>query len=149
MLKIKNVYKNPNKKSYLYWLTPKGFKRKTNLVYRFIKVTLENYDTYVSKLLTNIIELQNKKIKKIIILGDDSAIQIFQKISDPFNFEIVGVTNLNNKNSLRLNLRYIPLDKLTEVEFDKIILLTIHSQEELESSISDNKIEANKLYYLN
>lgn len=148
-VKIKNVYKNPNKKSYLYWLTPKGFKRKTNLVYRFIKVTLENYDTYVSKLLTNIIELQNKKIKKIIILGDDSAIQIFQKISDPFNFEIVGVTNLNNKNSLRLNLRYIPLDKLTEVEFDKIILLTIHSQEELESSISDNKIEANKLYYLN
>ena len=61
-LKCRNVYKNPNKLSYLYWLTPEGFKRKSRLVYRFIKITLENYDTYVSKLVSNIIELQNQKI---------------------------------------------------------------------------------------
>jgi len=148
-LKFKNVYSNPNKLSYLYWLTPEGFKRKSKLVYRFIKITLENYDTYTSKLIANITELKNQKVKKIIIIGDDTAIQIFQNIADPFNFEIIGITNLNKKNSSKSNLRFIPLEKLNEIEYDKIILLTIHSQEEIDKHISEKKIEEDKLYYLN
>ena len=44
LLKIKNFRNNKNKISYLYLLTPRGIKKKTNLTFLFMKRKMREYD---------------------------------------------------------------------------------------------------------
>jgi len=44
LVKIENFKKNPNKKNYLYILTPKGAKIYTNLALNFLKRKMREYD---------------------------------------------------------------------------------------------------------
>ena len=44
LVKIKNFEKNPNKKRYLYILTPRGVTQKTNLLINFMKRKMKEYD---------------------------------------------------------------------------------------------------------
>ena len=44
LVKIENFKKNPNKKNYLYILTPKGVKIYTNLALNFLKRKMREYD---------------------------------------------------------------------------------------------------------
>ena len=50
LLKIKNFKKNPNKLSYTYFLTPKGFSFKTRLTISFMKRKMKEYDELKSEL---------------------------------------------------------------------------------------------------
>ena len=44
LLKVKNFTKNPNKKGYIYVLTPKGLSEKTKLTLNFMKRKMKEYD---------------------------------------------------------------------------------------------------------
>lgn len=44
LVKINNIYKNPNKLRYIYVLTPKGIKIKTKLTLSFMKKKMKEYD---------------------------------------------------------------------------------------------------------
>ena len=44
LVKIHNFQKNPNKLVYVYLLTPKGIKEKTNLTLNFMKRKMSEYD---------------------------------------------------------------------------------------------------------
>ena len=44
LVKIGNFRKNPNKMSYLYFLTPKGVSIKANLTINFMKRKMKEYD---------------------------------------------------------------------------------------------------------
>tara|TARA_Y100000816_G_C26097386_1_gene580970 strand:- start:186 stop:494 length:309 start_codon:yes stop_codon:yes gene_type:complete len=44
LLKVKNFTKNPNKKGYIYVLTPKGISEKTKLTLNFMQRKMKEYD---------------------------------------------------------------------------------------------------------
>ena len=44
LIKIKNFKKNPNKINYMYILTPKGIKRKTELTINFMRKKIKEYE---------------------------------------------------------------------------------------------------------
>tara|TARA_B100000989_G_C19457764_1_gene434832 strand:- start:378 stop:677 length:300 start_codon:yes stop_codon:yes gene_type:complete len=44
LVKINNIYKNPNKLRYIYVLTPRGIKIKTKLTLSFMKKKMKEYD---------------------------------------------------------------------------------------------------------
>ena len=41
-IKVKNFQKNPKKTNYFYYLTPKGFAKKTNLAINYLKELVKN-----------------------------------------------------------------------------------------------------------
>ena len=43
-IKIKNFKKNPNKANYIYYLTPKGFSKKTKLTINFMERISKEYE---------------------------------------------------------------------------------------------------------
>ena len=57
LIKIKNFKKNPEKRNYLYILTPQGIKEKTVLTMNFMKRKLKEYDELKA-------EIQELKCKK-------------------------------------------------------------------------------------
>lgn len=63
-LKINNFQKNPNKSSYLYFLTPKGLSEKAILTVSFLKRKLDEYEALKAE-----IDLIQMKIKKSTTLG--------------------------------------------------------------------------------
>ena len=50
LVKIENFTKNPNKISYMYVLTPKGFSEKTDLTINFMKAKMKEYDELKAEL---------------------------------------------------------------------------------------------------
>ena len=44
LVKINNIYKNPNKLRYIYVLTPRGIKIKTKLTLSFMKKKMKEYE---------------------------------------------------------------------------------------------------------
>ena len=50
LVKIKNFKKNPNKKNYLYILTPKGVKIYTKLTINFMKRKMKEYEELKSEI---------------------------------------------------------------------------------------------------
>ena len=49
-VKFQRVVNNPDKRAYLYILTPAGLKAKSHLTYRFLKYTLDFYNQVEAKL---------------------------------------------------------------------------------------------------
>ena len=49
-IKIKNFRQNPNKINYLYVLTPKGIREKTELTVNFMKRKMQEYDELKNEL---------------------------------------------------------------------------------------------------
>tara|TARA_X000000950_G_C13907310_1_gene657479 strand:- start:2923 stop:3225 length:303 start_codon:yes stop_codon:yes gene_type:complete len=43
-IKVKNFQKNPNKMNYFYYLTPKGFTKKTNLAINYLNRISKEYE---------------------------------------------------------------------------------------------------------
>ena len=43
-IKVKNFQKNPKKTNYFYYLTPKGFSKKTNLAINYLKRISKEYE---------------------------------------------------------------------------------------------------------
>lgn len=43
-IKVKNFQKNPNKMNYFYYLTPKGFTKKTNLAIKYLERISKEYE---------------------------------------------------------------------------------------------------------
>ena len=67
LIKISNFKNNPDKKSYLYILTPDGIKEKTVLTINFMKRKMKEYD----ELKLEIEELKRMKDNKKLNLYDD------------------------------------------------------------------------------
>tara|TARA_A100001011_G_C14133997_1_gene766713 strand:- start:286 stop:621 length:336 start_codon:yes stop_codon:yes gene_type:complete len=57
LIKIKNFQKNPNKLNYIYLLTPKGIKAKTEITYKFMRRKMVEYEE---------LQKEYKKLKKNI-----------------------------------------------------------------------------------
>ena len=146
-LKCKNVYKNPNKLSYLYWLTPEGFSRKSKLIYKFVKVTLDNYDTYVNMLINNLQIIEKSRHSKILLYGSNNVIQIFEKISEAFEVDITGVINLDI-----INLNDAQYCKNFKLElnnnYDIIVILSNNSENQLDDIMDQFNLSKGKLYFL-
>ena len=53
LIKIKNFKKNPNKINYMYILTPKGIKRKTELTINFMRKKIKEYEELKKELKTS------------------------------------------------------------------------------------------------
>ena len=122
-VKFKYVYNNPNKRSYLYLLTPEGFARKTKLVYKFIKVTLENYNILETRMIDNCENIVKFNIKKVILSGTNNVIQIFERIAKSYDLEILGIINFDNRKKLISGHKIISKQDLKQINYDKIFLL--------------------------
>lgn len=68
IIKAKNFYKNKNKSSYAYYLTPKGVEDKAKTTYRFLKQKLSEHEE-----LKDVIEEIKKDAEKLRFSKDEAA----------------------------------------------------------------------------
>ena len=68
-VKFQRVVNNPDKRAYLYILTPAGLKAKSNLTYRFLKFALDFYNQVEVKLGRCLTAMAVAGTKRIVLWG--------------------------------------------------------------------------------
>ena len=90
-VKFQRAVNNPDKRTYLYILTPAGFKAKSYLTYRFLKYTLDFYTQVESKLKRSLRDMAKVGVRRVVLYGASEAAKIVLGLVEAYGIEVVGV----------------------------------------------------------
>jgi EPS-associated MarR family transcriptional regulator len=68
-VKLRNISKSPNKRRYLYILTPKGLAEKSRLTLRFAARTLREYSRTIAIIQESLSRLAGTGVRRIVLIG--------------------------------------------------------------------------------
>lgn len=68
-VKFQRALNNPDKRVYLYILTPAGLRAKSRLTYRFLKFTMGYYARVEDKLMECLADIGSTGVRRLVLLG--------------------------------------------------------------------------------
>jgi DNA-binding MarR family transcriptional regulator len=90
-VKFQRALKNPDKRSYLYILTPAGLMAKSELTYRFLRFSLGYYNRVEEKLRERLGEMGRRGVRRVVLCGASDAARIVLGLVQGNGIEVVGV----------------------------------------------------------
>jgi DNA-binding MarR family transcriptional regulator len=91
-VKFQRARHNPDKRAYLYILTPSGLKAKSQMTYHFMKFTLDFYGRMEEKLRRCLLDMAEADVKRVVLYGANDVARILFGLTDGL-VEIVGVVD--------------------------------------------------------
>jgi DNA-binding MarR family transcriptional regulator len=136
-VKFQRVVNNPDKRAYLYILTPAGFKAKSHLTYRFLKFTLDFYNQVEIKLRRCLCDMAATGVKKVVLCGASEAARIVLGLVDGNGIEVVGVVNSGFEDERFDGLLVLQGEDLGELQWDGLLITALEGIEEVEAQLRD------------
>jgi len=90
-VKFQRVMHNPDKRGYLYVLTPAGLKAKSKLTYSFLKFSLAFYNRVEDKLGRCLLEMKGAGVQRIVLYGVSEAVRVVVDQVNGQGLETVGI----------------------------------------------------------
>ena len=148
-VKFQRVVNNPDKRAYLYILTPAGFKAKSHLTYRFLKYTLDFYNQVEAKLKRGLRDMAAAGVKKVVLCGASEAARIVLGLVDEHGIEVIGVVDESLVEGERFNgLPALQNGDLGEVEWDGVLITALEGLEDLEAQLRDWGLPEDQIWRL-
>ena len=138
LVKVANFRKNPNKISYVYFLTPKGIETKSRLAVRFVIRKIREYDLIRERLTERLISIEDTGYSRVIFFGPHIIKEFINNLIEEKNLKIVlttGHTDLKD------------LGGVDPMSFD-IVLLFDDDPESISNFMEYTKIPREKLMTL-
>jgi len=136
-VKFRRVVNNPDKRAYLYILTPAGLKAKSNLTYRFLKYTLDFYNQVEIKLRQSLREMAKSGVKRIVLCGVSDAARIVLESVNRNGIEVVGVLDQGYANDKYAGLPVLQVEQLKQVAWDGLLITSLEELDEVEAQLRD------------
>jgi DNA-binding MarR family transcriptional regulator len=92
-VKFQRARNNPDKRAYLYILTPAGMKAKSLLTYRFVRFTLDFYGRMEEKLLRCLLAMDGSGVKRIVLSGATDVARILLDLAQRNGVQVTGVVD--------------------------------------------------------
>ena len=92
-VKFQRARSNPDKRAYLYILTPSGLKAKSQLTYRYIKFTLDFYGRMEEKLLRCLQAMDEAGVSRIVLFGATDVARILLDLAQQNGVGVTGVVD--------------------------------------------------------
>ena len=92
-MKFQRARQNPDKRTYLYILTPAGLRAKSRLTYGFLRFTLDFYTRMEAKLRGCLAEMADCGVKRVVLYGAGDVARILLGLADGAYREVVGVVD--------------------------------------------------------
>ena len=147
-IKFQRALSNPDKRTYLYILTPSGAKAKSWLTYRFLKFTLEFY-SQVEAMLSGCLRLmQEACIRRLILGGISDAVRIVVEHVEDSGIEIVGVLDWESDVVLYEGLPILRGDDLKTLEWDGVLITTLDDAEAFDRRLRSMGLPDSKVWHL-
>ena len=147
-IKFQRAVNNPDKRAYLYILTPAGLKAKSHLTYRFLKYTLDFYNQVEVKLRQSLSEMARSGIKKIILCGASDAAKIVLELVERNGIEVVGIVDQDHPTTSFAGQPLMSIKKLESIEWDGVLITALDGLEELESSLRNQGLDEESIWRL-
>jgi DNA-binding MarR family transcriptional regulator len=147
-VKFQRVVHNPDKRAYLYILTPAGFKAKSHLTYRFLKYTLGFYNQVEAKLELCLRDMAATGSKKLVLCGVSEVAKIVLGMVDGYGIEVVGVIDRNFIQTRYNGLPGLDSEDLREIEWDGVLISALEGLEEVEAHLRDWGIAEEQIWRL-
>jgi len=147
-VKFQRVVNNPDKRAYLYILTPAGLKVKSNLTYRFLKFTLDFYNQVEAKLRHCLAAMAAAGTKRIVLCGASEAAKIVLGLVDGNGIEVVGVVDSQYAEDRFNGLPVLQSEDLEDVEWDGVLITALDGVEEVEAQLRDWGLPEERIWRL-
>jgi EPS-associated MarR family transcriptional regulator len=126
-LKFQKVRRNPDKRSYLYILTPSGMKLKSQLTYRFLKFTLDYYSQVENRIRRSVGEMTEAGVGRILLFGVSDMTRIVIGLLNEGEIRVAAIIDENPQ--LNEYMGY-PVRDIAETEVSQIDAVLVTSLDE-------------------
>ena len=147
-VKFQRVRRNPDKRAYLYILTPAGIKAKSQLTYGFLKFTMDFYARMEGKLLSCVSELERAGVEQIVLYGASDVARILLGIVEHRRIRVVGVVDPGYAGREYHGCPVIPQDELQEEGWDAVLITSVDDPEVAEASLGHTGIASDRIWRL-
>lgn len=128
-----------------YILTPKGAVVKTRLTYEYIQHSFKYYRDTRYKMKHQFKSLENEGNKNIVFYGVGDLAEIAYVSLLETSMNLIAVVDPQKAGNNFLGKKIQDVDSIGNFSFDKILITTINSPEDVEQLLSTRNIERNKI----
>ncbi|MBB28945.1 MAG: MarR family EPS-associated transcriptional regulator [Gemmatimonadetes bacterium] len=140
-VKFQRVRKNPDKRAYLYILTPDGIKAKSQLTYRFLKFTLDFYNKMEKTIKRCLDEMRKSGVERIALFGASEVAKILLSLLKSEHLTVECVLDGNFKGLEFHGVPVLKEDDVKELCVDAVLITSLDTNDKLEDQLRSFGVE--------
>ena len=145
-VKFQRARKNPDKRTYLYILTPAGLRAKSQLTYGFLRFTLDFYTRMEEKLRGCLAEMADAGVKRVVLYGASDVARILLGLVDGGCPEVVGVLDEVHEGHVFHGVPVVRGEGLGELAWDGVLITSLDGFEEVEERLQALGVDAEAVW---
>lgn len=134
-VKFEKVRKNPDKRAYLYILTPAGMRMKSELTYRFLRFTLDFYTRVEEKIRRTIGGMERAGLHRVVLFGATDAARILADLMEGQNSSIAGIVDASYDGKEFHGLDVYADLGAVDVPWDAVLITALEGVDEIEGEL--------------
>jgi EPS-associated MarR family transcriptional regulator len=134
-IKFQRAKHNPDKRAYLYILTPDGIRAKSQLTYDFLKYTLDNYNQLEAKLDFCLGQMSRMGVKRLVFFGASDAARIFFNTITQNGIDVLGVIDSDLHNNMFYDIPVLDISRIHDVKWDGMLITSVEDVQQAEDNL--------------
>ncbi len=147
-IKFERARKNPDKRAYLYILTPDGLRAKSALTYRFLKFTMDFYGKMEEKLRHCLAEMDARGVRRVVLYGASDVARIVIGMVDGAGPEIVAVLDEREDGQDFHGIPAIKRGHLQDLDWDGVLITTVDGYDAAEETLRRSGVQEEAIWRL-
>lgn len=147
-VKFHRVIHNPDKRGYLYVLTPAGFKEKSKLTYRFLKFSLSFYNCVEDKFTHCLSEIEQAGVRRIVLYGASNAVRVVTDLVKGKGLAVMGVLDERCLDDEYEGMRVWKNVRAIDVDWDGLLVTDLAEWDEVERRLGKLALPEKKIWRL-
>ena len=136
-VEFQRARRNPDKRAYLYILTPAGMRAKSRLTYQFLKFTFDFYNRMEEKLHRCLNEMVKTGVERVVLYGASDVARILGEMVNGEGVEVVGVVDDAYEGREFHGMVVVKGLQLKELKWDGVLITTLNRLDEAEERLRD------------
>lgn len=146
-IKFQRARRNPDKRAYLYILTPAGLKAKSELTYDFLKLTLNFYNRVEQKLQDCLTAMQTQGVTRVVLYGVGDITRILLGMMNG-SIEVVAIVDEKYPGHEFHELPVIKLEKMRDYAWDGLLVTELEDFESIQDRFIEDGLAEEKIWRL-
>lgn len=147
-VKFQRVRQNPDKRAYLYIMTPAGVKAKSQLTYNFLRLTLDFYNRMEEKLRGWLEAVKGAGVRRVLLYGASDVSRILIGMVGISSLEIKGIVDDVYGRDVFHGIPVVKTDRLAAIEWEGILITDLNGLEDAELKLREIGVAESTIWRL-
>ncbi len=147
-VKFQRALNNPDKRAYLYILTPTGLKEKSRLTYGFMKMTIGYYNRVEEKLEECLASMGEAGVRRIALFGASEAARIVMSVVHQDGIEVVAVADDGFDGEAFGGVPLVSEQELKTLVLDGVLITVLNDLDVADLRLRELEVPESKVWHL-